>query len=801
MFQHFRRLAKLTTFSFVILAGCLWLVTIIAWYKAEPGFEPINVAVGAMFSSLAALLSWLLNLDKKNSSHITPNKLEDLSSEVPERLRSLVQRNLKSFSEREGQLDPELHPQRAIQDELQSFLQGQVNGCVLLIGKGGTGKSSIIYRLAKWAVEKVEPEELPTLYLDAGQQQIQSVDSLATELGCNVDDLPNFPDRFNQLFGKHPLILIDTVDQLVSPEGVHRDVKPLLVRWSESTRVICACRSGQVGELRELLPSAEVKEIPKLTKAEIRFVLNRTGIQADPSEQVFEIITVPLFLYLWVETGAPPLDKFTSLWLRYWKEITDGRLANPQNWGTHTKGALADAKSKLLYWMAQQMFQQRTYHLLAQNASSEFELSHVAYDALIRAGTIFRYDVSGTTRIQFFHQRFFEFIVGKQIVEKERIEAEKEIDQLIKYIYEPYCRYIINELAHLAHQQNRSLEDYLYKEIIVQLGDVKMEMRKAQEEKRPSLPSASPISWGTDQILEDLIDHWGSRLCATLDEGSPSHIGDGEVASTIGSVFERNSRVFAVPSLIASMYKYEKRGRFIGALARVRTEEAVSALLKFTEQQLDQPTDKHVFRFLAEAFGENKIEESIPLLQTILDRDYEESSKYARKALQQLRQEEVNSSFELGDILAALSLEDEKGRPSDWKQASQMAIWLQINGQGDQIVQTNKAAIITALETALSHQHGPVRQNSAAALSELGNDQTFNLLISRLKDNMEPSHIVAKQILASLIRLTERGEINSELTIDRIEARFSDIRLHYSALYEEINITELRIRNILRKDT
>ncbi len=195
------------------------------------------------------------------------------------------------------------------------------------------------------------------------------------------------------------------------------------------------------------------------------------------------------------------------------------------------------------------------------------------------------------------------------------------------------------------------------------------------------------------------------------------------------------------------------------------------------------------------------MEEAIPLLQTILERNYEkEASKNAHKALQQLRQEKTDSDFELDDILTALSLEDEEGRPSDWKHASEMATWLQKNGSENQLAQTNRTVIIAALEVVLDHLHDPVRQSSAGALGELGNDRTFNLLIGRLKDSLEPSHIVTRQLLSSLVRLAERGEINSELIIETIEARFSDIRLHYPALIEEINTSELKIKNSLRKD-
>ncbi len=549
-----------TSFVFVAIVIVVVGVSLIL----QPGQSQLGYAliIGGALIGTAAFISGLNDAyDLVGRLWISGHDVQLLSNKAPEQLRRLSERNLKSFSERGGQLDPQLHPKRAIQDELESFLQGQDNGCILLIGKGGTGKSSIIYHLAKWAIKS----QLPILYLDAGQQQIYG-NWLATELDCKADDLPNFPDRYQQQFGEFPIILIDTVDQLISSEGIDHNVKPYFVRWSESTRMICACRSGQAEELKNSIPSAKMREVPRLTRAEIKLILyNKIGMQFMVDEPVMEIISIPLFLYLWLETGTPSFDEFHSLWSKYWSEIINGRLANPQDWENFTRDEFGSTKSELLNWMAQQMFQRGFYYLLSQDVPGQLSSEHnyyVAYDALIRAGTVFKYDISGITRVQFFHQSFFEFVVSKRIIDKERSKAEREIDQLVRRIAEPYCQHIISELAYLAHQQDRSLEDYLYKEIIAQLGDVKMEMRKAQEEKRPFLPLASAISWGTDEILQDLVDLWGPRLCATLDEGSSTRKTDGEIASTIGSIFERNPRPFAVPSLIVSMHKYEKRGRF-----------------------------------------------------------------------------------------------------------------------------------------------------------------------------------------------------------------------------------------------
>ncbi len=99
---------------------------------------------------------------------------------------------------------------------------------------------------------------------------------------------------------------------------------------------------------------------------------------------------------------------------------------------------------------------------------------------------------------------------------------------------------------------------------MVRSGSAKVEMRKAHGENYFHSPST--ISWGITYLLQDVISYWDERLYSTLEEGCADCLEDGEVASTIGSVIEVYPRDSAVSALIRSLYKYEKKARFIGAL-------------------------------------------------------------------------------------------------------------------------------------------------------------------------------------------------------------------------------------------
>jgi hypothetical protein len=763
-------------------------------YRAD--FDQIHM-------SLAEMKGLIEQLSESIPLAFQPPRLA-LPAGLPKRLQRLAQRNLDNFLARPGQINPQLHPRRAMQDELEDFLLGRDKGCILLIGDTGAGKSSLLYHSAKWAVES----EIPLIYLDAGQRQLQDTDWLVTAFECRAEDLPSLPVRYEQHFGTAPLVLLDTIDQLVGPGGMAFNILSILLQWSESARMICASRSCQAERLHELLPHATMKVIPKLTETEVETVIKRMGKQFIRDEQLLELISIPLHLYLWLKTGAKPLGAkgfgLASLWMVYWNEVIHGNLAAPTDWENFTETEFASAKMDLLSWLVQRMFQQGSYQVPYQQIASKLLAKHVcsvAYDALIRAGTISTYIGHGTTVTQFLHQSLFEFATGRRILDLDQAEAKHAIDQLLARVDEPFCRPIIDGFAYLAHQQRPDLEDYLYHGLVVQLGSSKIELLKAQRENWPSPPSASAVSWGIDYVLQDLVDHWGARMCGTLDSGSPDRPEDGEVASTIASVFERNPRLFAVPSLIAGMRKYRKRGRFIGALGKTGTEEARSALLAFTQEHMACPTDKSVFRYLAAALGEACGEEGVPLLRAIRDGDYDDTAKYnACRALQDLGQEDgASPSYQLEHILAALRLVDEEGRPSDWSLLADMAVWLRNCGSENQLVQATLPRIISALEAALDHMHNGARKPVAAALGELGSAQTFDLLSKRLAEGVEPSQGVVLEILSALVRLAERGQVDPAMTVEAVQERFSRIRLQHSALAEVIRDIGPRILEHLRR--
>lgn len=327
-----------------------------------------------------------------------------------------------------------------------------------------------------------------------------------------------------------------------------------------------------------------------------------------------------------------------------------------------------------------------------------------------------------------------------------------------------------------------------------------MELLEAQRENKPVSPRGTAVSWGITYILQHLIDLWESRLSGTLQTGSPNVQEDTEIASTIGSVFEQDPRPSATQALIESLNKYKKRARFIGALGKIGTNEAMGALIRFGQEQAIQWGDPRVFGYLVDALGEACKELPIPLLQAVREGDsYDESARdKARRALEilgQLGNVETQEYDQLQATLASLEVADPEGRPSDWQRVGSRARWLRQPNQRP-FVETHRTVILAALEKALSHKHDGALEPVIETLGEVGNAQTFDVLIKMLAEGPQLSFNVARKIFASVVYLAEKGQLDPAKR-GWLVMKFADIRLAYPALVEEVNAAESRIQSTL----
>ncbi len=56
MNKVFRRVARKITWVLIIVAALFWIFTIVAWFITDPGFEPANVVMSAVFTGLTVIV-------------------------------------------------------------------------------------------------------------------------------------------------------------------------------------------------------------------------------------------------------------------------------------------------------------------------------------------------------------------------------------------------------------------------------------------------------------------------------------------------------------------------------------------------------------------------------------------------------------------------------------------------------------------------------------------------------------------------------------------------------------------------
>ena len=734
------------------------------------------------------------------------------------------------FDEREGAW---VLPQRQSLPEEPSLivengdeaLKKSLSGRIMILGGPGTGKSTLLKYLVGDRAQKAMKNSQAPLPIFVALPEFGR--SGKTFKGYLLDTLQNLliDDTFVEVLWRkiqqgQALICLDSLDEVATDlADMVSKVNTLIASMHQQTTCVISSRftdykrgqflSSHLTEW-ELLPLDHLlgQKLAERLLPELQQRMQRANA-SNPKAFLKTLETHPriatwgnnpllfsLAAILYVRRGRLP-DSRKELYLQVIDAIIE--LREPvSEWRVTIREIFGALAYKLLTERKGRTFSVTDLILLLRRIRQEQGENWHVEDIARRLRNAGLLEIVGHGGFSFLHQTFQEYLAGYHVASLPSPRAEQEIDRLVEHVHDPFCRQIIIELAHIVNQQNSLLEDYLYQRTMKQVERAKMGLLEAQQTGQ--LTSSSAITEGFDAMLQALVDLWGPRLCATLESGSPHRKEDGEIASVIASVIERNPRAFAVTALIAGLSIYQKRGRFLGALGEIGTEEAKAALYTFTLEQLSNPTDPPIFRYLASALGQARVEQAIPLLQIIRDNQaFDLETRFeAHHALRLMEQESVfdeQSYYRIERILQALSVEDEQHRPSDWKRVAKMARWLQANYARTPMLQTYYQAILLALEQALDHKLDAARQATVNALGELGNSSTFALLLERLENHIEPAYDVASLMLRALERLAERQQVNT--TKEWLIETFSRIQQNYPALVEEAARTQMRIQNCM----
>ncbi len=681
--------------------------------------------------------------------------------------------------------------------------------CMIVLGGPGTGKTTLLKYLASSRARRALNEPTSPLPIFIQLAQLASSNMPLKEYLLHMIQKLAVDDRYADILWTtietgQAFICLDGLDEVIDQRReMIKDIDLLISDFSKDVTWVISSRFTSYNE-RQLMPTRfttwELQplthplrlELADLLVPEIQRLLPKsTKHPCEPATFVKALedhskiaiwgkspLLFSLAAIIFVDTGTLPTSRDDL----YRKSI-DTILANREKNSRMPHRQLAALALELFLQRIGRIFTlDDLYDLIPKiriKQGENWDTEELA-ERFINSGLL---DVVAIETYGFSHQTFQEYLAAEYLAEFAGSKALEEIDVLITAADESFSRQVIIEFAYIAHQRKLRLEDILYQRLITFLGQMKVEMSK---------PANTPIATGIANILKELFDLWGHKMCTSLIKGSADQIQDGEVASSIGDIFEKNPKDFAVPALIESMHKYKKKVRFIGALGNIGTEEAVQALLGFLKETIEESKDTFLFEPLAKALRKTSAESATSLFQTLLDKN-ESDIEVKHAALRALRTLSQGMSYDLETVKEYLTVTDKEGRRADWKRIEDTANWLRHNGLQDEKLQKHLHEIIIALEIILSsHEIDDARKAVALALGELGNTQTFAILIQRLEKREEQSLETATAMLFSLSRLIDRSQVDP-LFEKRITESFKMIQDGYSQLEREIKDVEYRV--------
>jgi energy-coupling factor transporter ATP-binding protein EcfA2/flagellar biosynthesis/type III secretory pathway chaperone len=674
--------------------------------------------------------------------------------------------------------------------------------CTIILGNPGSGKSTLLKYLAMEQARRALHDSTVRVPI------FLKLQPSASSTQTLIDNLLSVVKGFSKL--ENAIIYLDGFDEVPSPHNnLINQINQELLRESsdKNITVFISSRSASfrneklderltgklsIWELKPLTPSLrqnlasrllpEIQRLlPESTKCE-----PMTFIGTLEHNRIAEWGENPLLFSLaaveFVKTGTLPTNKG-----ELYKRSIDGMLERYTNPNTlrDSLGALAlelflQRKGRMFTYVDIELIMERIrekWHKEWDNESSTMRI--------IKSGLL---NMVAPNTYNFLHQTFQEYLAAEFLATKSIEKALGEVNRLVEEADDPSCRQVIIELTHLIDKKKFANvemvleEDVLYQRLITSWRELKEEYRR-QDQK------INPAATGISYIFEDLLSLWGDKLCTFLREGNPSI--DGPVASSIAEVFERSSieRSFAVPDLITGMYKYDNKFRFIGALGKIGTEEAIEALLGFLRQTIELSDDLEVLTRLIKALGKIHTEKVGFLLHNLPVKD-QHNAERKRKALQELQKLNQEKSYNLEEMREILTVTDKNGNPSDWQSIKDVADWLRHSGLRNAIVQEHLPEVTKMLEVILvNHKTHYGRNAASSALGEIAENQTFTLMLRILENKEEKYEPTVRVILSSISRFADRDVIDSYFEQILVQT-FKNIQKSYPTLGEVTSVAD-----------
>jgi hypothetical protein len=242
-----------------------------------------------------------------------------------------------------------------------------------------------------------------------------------------------------------------------------------------------------------------------------------------------------------------------------------------------------------------------------------------------------------------------------------------------------------------------------------------------------------------DRNAPDHDEKRGSRL------GPPAALTQ-EAASSLAASFmalqpdRLDDAEAAVPVLASGLQVWPLKGRFLDALGKFRTDDALTAIVDFTRRQLKERTDIRSLRYAASNLQHFSQPEVAELLREMMaDSTLEPMVRRMAAEGLNLRQPGVRVPPRSEDeIVDGLQVRDPDGSYSDWRVVQEYAHYVRGRvARGERC----SRRVLVALTEALHHDQTFVRRSVAQALGLFDEREAREALLDELLESTLPAEV------------------------------------------------------------
>ncbi len=632
---------------------------------------------------------------------------------------------------------------------------------VVLTARGGSGKSFLLAHCVRELLDR--PDVYPIL---VNEEMLRTAaTSLPQLFGARDRDL--LARQIDALAAAPPpgrasrkplrvIFVVDGLDQMVVPgDAGQRQLVAGLNLLSNVAPVLIGCRE-EIWESYADRVSVLVAPVAELDQAHVEMLLRQHGLLSTPPNP---LLKVPLFLDValsWAgqrQTMPPTATAFLS---RMWSDaVAQGGGAQSvdegRDWLIH---AIAELQLRTLSYDVPVAELKRTLGFMWEFEQGLTKLR----DSGVLVVKVPQGDGSPTVRLR--HDLVDNYSMLRVLLFTS--DKSARIRDLCNRCDKDCGWSLLAMLIRYAHdEQDEAIRREVFSEFLFILD------RKRWDD------GAMARAWAVTHALRDsfdavfdlIIEVLGGEPLASLDRDDPaqralihSTLGPParltqEAASTLASAFMRlehgdvRDAAKAVPVLAAGLRKWPLRARFLEALGKFNTPEALDAIIAFARSQLERRDDIDVLLYVARSLAAfDEAPGALDMLRKLARVDlagFPESENAAGR-LSRLHRiaAEVLYRVRPNEVMVPLSDEDEiifglriwetnGGRYSDWHEVQGYAIDV---GRRRARGETFGPRVLQALVGAMEHDQSYVRGAVARALGYFDALEARDALLAELKE-------------------------------------------------------------------